>query len=83
MRRHLAQVAASLVPRSVEVADAALCGLSRWILASTSTSTSIAAASGLPAAFAKVVVVVGEPELPVTDGSYSRVTGYPAACLRR
>jgi hypothetical protein len=73
MRRHLAQVAASLVPRSVEVADAALCGLSRWILASTSTS--IAAASGLPAAFAKVVVVVGEPELPVTDGSYSRVTG--------
>jgi site-specific recombinase XerD len=35
MRRYLTQVAAFLAPRSVEVADAALRQLSRWILAST------------------------------------------------
>jgi site-specific recombinase XerD len=39
MRRYLTQVAAFLAPRSVEVADAALRQLSRWIL----TSTGIAA----------------------------------------
>jgi site-specific recombinase XerD len=35
MRRYLTQIAAFLAPRSVEVADAALRQLSRWILAST------------------------------------------------
>jgi site-specific recombinase XerD len=35
MRRYLTQVAAFLAPRSVEVADAALRQLSRWILTST------------------------------------------------
>jgi site-specific recombinase XerD len=35
MRRYLTQVAAFLAPRSVEVADAALRQLARWILAST------------------------------------------------
>jgi site-specific recombinase XerD len=35
MRRYLTQIAAFLAPRSVEVADAALRQLGRWILAST------------------------------------------------
>jgi site-specific recombinase XerD len=39
MRRYLARVAVFLAPRSVEVADAALRQLARWLLTSTTIST--------------------------------------------
>jgi site-specific recombinase XerD len=39
MRRYLAQAAAFLAPRSVDVADSTLRQLARWLLASTSIET--------------------------------------------